>query len=83
MKTVHYFSDEYLERCRALSCEEILEYLENYRLMQQGGEKSRIISLRVPVPLLACFKTKARLHNTKYQTQIKKLMYEWVTNEGD
>jgi len=31
MKTVQYFSDEYLEQCKQASPEEILEFLESFR----------------------------------------------------
>ena len=35
-------------------------------------------SSRVPEDLLEAFKAKARLHDVRYQTQIKRLMTEWV-----
>ena len=78
MKAVQYFSDEYLEQCKSFSTEAILEYLENFRLMQSHGDKSRLISIKIPESLLANFKTKASLNQVKYQTQIKRLMKEWV-----
>jgi len=78
MKAVQYFSDEYLEQCKSFSIEAILEYLENFRLMQSYEDKSRLISIKVPESLLANFKTKAGLNQVKYQTQIKRLMKEWV-----
>ncbi|HIF50621.1 MAG TPA: hypothetical protein EYQ42_03665 [Thiotrichaceae bacterium] len=34
-KPVQYFSDEYLEQCKSFSTEAILQYLEDFRLMQQ------------------------------------------------
>jgi len=44
MKPVQYFSDEYLEQCKTFSTEAILEYLENFRLMQQpsSNEESNV-----------------------------------------
>lgn len=78
MKAVQYFSDEYLEQCKSFSTDAILEYLENFRLMQSCEDKSRLISIKVPESLLASFRTKAELNQLKYQTQIKRLMKEWV-----
>jgi predicted DNA binding CopG/RHH family protein len=78
MKPVQYFNDDYLEQCRSFSTEAILEYLENFRLMQQPNDKMRLISIKIPESLLASFKTKSALNNTKYQTQIKKLMRDWL-----
>lgn len=78
MKAVQYFSDEYLEQCKSFSSEAILDYLESFRLLQQRDDKSRLISIKVPESLLAAFRTKAALHQVKYQTQIKNLMAEWV-----
>ena len=78
MKAVQYFSDGYLEQCKSFSTGAILEYLENFRLMQSREDKSRLISIKVPESLLASFRTKAELNQLKYQTQIKRLMKEWV-----
>ena len=81
MKPVQYFNDEYLEKCKSFSTEAILEYLDNFRLMQQQSDKTRLISIKIPESLLASFRAKSELHNTKYQTQIKKLMTNWVKNQ--
>lgn len=78
-KPVQYFSDEYLARCREMSPEEILGFLENFRLLH--GEKraaSRLISLKVPRPLLEAFRDRCRLEGLRYQTQIKRLMIDWL-----
>lgn len=78
MKPVQYFDDDYLEQCKTFSTEAILDYLDNFRLMQQSTDKTHLISLKVPESLLSSFKTKAALHQVKYQTQIKKIMMDWV-----
>ena len=80
MKTVQYFSRDYLERCRAMKPEQILRFLEEFRLLHGAARpsKSRLISIKVPEPLLAAFKTKAQLSGTPYQTEIKRLMKAWV-----
>lgn len=79
MKKTHIFTDEYLERCKKLSIEERLDYLENYRLTHTDKDSSlQRLSLNISKPLLDCFKQKAKLEGIAYQTQIKKLMKDWV-----
>ena len=60
--------------------EQILRFLEDFRRLHapKPPSKSRLISLKVPEPLLADFKTKAQLNSIAYQTQIKKLMRDWL-----
>ena len=38
MKAVQRFDDDYLERCKEFSTEAILQYLEDFRLMQQATD---------------------------------------------
>ena len=78
-RPVQYFSDEYLARCREMSPDEVVEFLENFRLLR-GGEPlaSRLISLKVPQALLDAFKQRCRLAGVRYQTQIKSLMSDWL-----
>ena len=78
MKAIQYFSDEYLEQCKKMSAQQIVEFLEMFRLMNQPVAKSKLISLKVQEPLLAAFRAKCELNNIKYQTKIKSLMEEWV-----
>lgn len=81
MKTVQYFTKEYLEHCSKLSTGEILEFLEDFRLLhapENRPERSKLISIRVPERLLAAFRKKATFRGTAYQTQIKRLMEEWL-----
>ncbi|MCI0658164.1 MAG: BrnA antitoxin family protein [Acidobacteria bacterium] len=78
-RPVQYFSDEYLEQCRAMKPEEILEFLENFRSLHgEGRQASRLISLKIPENLLEAFRGKCRLEGVKYQTQIKRLMSAWL-----
>ena len=73
------FSDAYLERCRELSPEDIVRFLDDFRRLHGAANtRSRLISLKVPEPLLAAFKAKARLHGVPYQTQIKTIMQAWL-----
>lgn len=73
------FSDMYLERCRQLTPEDVVRFLEDFRRLHGAATaRSRLISLKVPEPLLAAFKAKARLHGVPYQAQIKTLMQAWL-----
>jgi predicted DNA binding CopG/RHH family protein len=80
MRPVQYLSKEYLERCASMTPEQILQFLENFRTLhyESKPQKSILISIKVPDNLLNAFKTKAKLHEIPYQTQIKKLMEEWL-----
>ncbi len=81
MKPVQYFDDEYLERCRNVKTEAILEYLESFRLMNSPAAKSKLISIKMPESLLVSFRRKCELENVKYQTQIKRLMEQWLRSQ--
>jgi predicted DNA binding CopG/RHH family protein len=78
MKPVQYFTDEYLEQSKSFSTEGVLEFLENFRLMQMPEEKSKLISLKIQTPLLNSFRAKCELRGVKYQAQIKELMIKWI-----
>ncbi|WP_038247065.1 CopG family antitoxin [Ghiorsea bivora] len=79
MRPIQYFSDEYLERCKGITTEQVLEFLETFRKMQEKPKKSKLISLKVPEPMLESFKQKSALEGIKYQTKIKSLMQDWLT----
>ena len=81
MKSVQYFTDEYLEQTRQATPLQILEYLEQYRLMQgtkMPAKKSKLISMKIPEDLLQAFRAKCEIKNIKYQTHIKTLMQSWL-----
>jgi predicted DNA binding CopG/RHH family protein len=79
-KPVQYFSKEYIERCKGMTPEQILEFIDNFQKLVASStkEKSKLISLKIEPSLLNAFRTKAELHNVPYQTQIKNLMKKWV-----
>ncbi len=79
-KPLQLFSDEYLERCRDLTPEQIATFLEQFRVIAHAGRKSKskLISVKVPVELLEAFKFKAQLEGKPYQSLIKELMWEWL-----
>ena len=58
----------------------IVEFLENFRQLTdpRAQKKSKLISIKIPEPLLEAFKFKAERENIPYQTMIKKLMLEWI-----
>lgn len=78
-RPVQTFSDEYLARCRELSAMDIVRFLDDFKRIHGHVEsRSRLISLKVPEPLLAAFKIESRLRGIPYQTQIKNLMRQWL-----
>jgi predicted DNA binding CopG/RHH family protein len=78
-KTIQFFTKEYLERCKGMTPDQIIEFLENYRMLfSKTQEKSQLISLKIEPALLKAFKQRAQLAVIPYQTQIKKLMKEWL-----
>lgn len=78
-KPIQYFNKEYVERCRELTPDQILEFLENFRVLSsEVPEKCQLISLKIEPSLLEAFKIKSKLSGVAYQTQIKKLMKEWL-----
>lgn len=82
-KGVQYFTKEYIERCKELTPEQIIEFLENYReLVANRPEKCKPISIRMEPSLLKTFKQKAELEGKNYQTKIKELMKEWVLDQN-
>ena len=82
-RPVQRFTSEYLGRCRSLSPDDVVRFLEDFRRIQGAANaRSRLISLKVPEPLLAAFKIQARLRGVPYQTQIKVLMRRWLDREA-
>ncbi len=62
-----------------MTSDQIIEFLENYRMLfSMTPEKSQLISLKIEPSLLKAFKRRAELEGIPYQTQIKKLMKEWL-----
>ena len=79
MRPVQYFDKAYLERCRRMSPEQILEFLESFRRMGEKPENAKLISLKVPETLLTTFRLRCELEGVKYQTWIKMLMQQWLS----
>jgi len=81
MRPVQYFSKAYLKQTRRMRPEEILQFLEDFRLMHEKPTASKLISMKVPEALLSAFRFKCSERGVKYQTRIKELMTAWV--QGD
>jgi predicted DNA binding CopG/RHH family protein len=85
-RPVQYFTKEYLDQVKNATPTQIVRYLEEskrvyYAGLQDNAEKqeaSTLISIRIPTDLLQAFKATAEMHNTKYQTLIKKLMRDYI-----
>jgi len=85
MKAIQKFSDEYLELCKTMTPAHIVKFLEDFRTIHGRGDergKSQLISMKVPKPMLSAFKTRCRLLGIPYQTQIKKLMNDWLNHSA-
>ena len=87
MKPVQYFDPDYLRRCRKMTPEQIVQFLDDFRRIHghpiKKPARSRLISLKVPEDLLRAFRQKADLHEVRYQTQIKRLMTDWLARPLD
>ena len=83
MKTVQYFSDEYLQQCQKMTPDQIIQFLDDFRQLHGAETRSRskLISIKIPENLLSAFKARASLAGTPYQTQIKALMKAWVMQQ--
>lgn len=60
--------------------EQIIQFLDDFRTLHGSVDrsKSKLISIKIPENLLNAFKTRSKLVGVPYQTQIKKLMTEWI-----
>ena len=79
MRPLQYFSDDYLEQSRKIPPQQILQFLEDFRLMHAPRGASRLISMKVHESLLDAFKLRCRVDGVRYQTKIKELMHEWLS----
>ena len=84
MRPVQYFSDEQLAQGRKMKPEQVVQFLEDFRELHgartaAASTRSTLISLRVPDALLRLFRARAAAAGVPYQTQIKRLMEEWVS----
>ena len=82
MKAVQHFSDEQLRYGRGLTPEQVVQFLEDFRLLHAGRAmargKSVQVNVRVPESLLRAFRARADALGLSYQAQMKRLMEEWA-----
>ncbi len=66
-----------------LSTEQIITFLEDFRAVvtESKEQKTILISLKISQSLLYAFKLKATSQGARYQTQIKKLMLDWLKQD--
>lgn len=59
---------------------EIVEFLELFKQLAdpRTHKPAKLISIKIPEPLLATFRFKAERENKRYQTKIKELMLDYV-----
>jgi len=81
MKGLQKFTPEYLEQSRKMSADAVARFLDDFRRLHGPKAKSRLISMKVPEPLLAAFKSRCRVEGERYQTKIKALMVAWIEGE--
>lgn len=80
-KPIQYFDSEYLQRCKGMSPDQIIEFEENFReLMSHPSRKSSLVN--ITPSLLEKFKKQAAKKNIPYQTQLEKLIREWLSEEN-
>lgn len=88
MKAVQKFSPEYLKLCAKMKPEQVVMFLENFRLIHGGmankssvGRGQKFIRIKIEKPLHHVFKVRCQLLGIPYQTQIKNLMVEWLRDK--
>ncbi|MCB0309011.1 MAG: hypothetical protein KDD48_06530 [Bdellovibrionales bacterium] len=78
-RALQLFSTDYLKQCSTMKAEEILQFLEDFRTLHGfSSTKKTLISLRISESLLATAKIKAKAAGIPYQTQIQRLIQDWV-----
>lgn len=63
---------------------EVMHFIENYKRMldPRAQKPSKLISIKIPEPLLEAFRYKAEREKIPYQTKIKQLMMEYLERAG-
>lgn len=79
-KAVQYFTDEYLEHCKKMSVQQIMQFLDSYRLLSFEPGKLQRLNMRMPENTLIAFKEKAKREGVSYQQKIRELMTQWVVS---
>jgi len=81
-RAVQYLSDEQLAHAQSLSPEQVVAFLEDFRLLfaapRTAALPSTAISIRVSKSLLNSFRQKCVGEKVPYQSKIKDLMESWI-----
>ena len=58
----------------------VIRFLEEFQKLANPANRlpTKLISIKIPLPLLNAFRFKANQKGVPYQTMIKKLMEEWL-----
>jgi predicted DNA binding CopG/RHH family protein len=82
MRATQYFNKEYIQECKNLNPEQILQFLEDFAELHYAPDlhrsRSKLISIKIPENLLAVFRQKCKGQGVNYQTKIKELMRSWL-----
>lgn len=80
MKTVQFFSDDYLAISRKSSPTQIATFLDDYRTLQSNAilrvdrGPTKLISVRLPVRVLSALKSLSKAKQVPYQTLMKEMI---------
>ena len=77
-RAVQKFTAEYLKQSRNVPPDSIVEFLDSFRRLHAPRQGTKLISMKVDVPLLTAFKFEAERLGRPYQRIIKDLMREWL-----
>jgi predicted DNA binding CopG/RHH family protein len=77
---------DFIKQCLKLKSHDVIKILEDHRSLSTVSEikekdRSILISIKIPSSLLSEFRNACSKSGTKYQTQIKVLMREWLNNK--
>ena len=81
MKSVQYFSKEYLKDCEQMSIEDHIRFLEHDAQLLTEAQPSgahtaplKLIGIKMPEDLLSILKLRAKREGVPYQSLMKKLL---------
>ncbi len=85
-RAVQFLDDQQLAHAQTLTKAQVLEFLEDFRLLfaaplPQAGS-STAVSIRVPDDLRRAFRHKCDRDGVPYQSMVKTLMRRWLAGEA-
>jgi len=83
-RPIQYFSKDYLESVRHSTPDQVLDFLDQFMRLNNPGaigqSRMRLISLRMPEPLLAKIKARAKKEKVPYQKLIRDMLERELKN---